>query len=202
MALGSIDRQSAPAGTSDAPIGSDPEDPSAEDQGEIPLFGSKGSSWWSISAGGMADEDENRDYSLRFGYHRFIAEDFEVNAALTAWYHDQPNEDEYSGNFDVGFRYHFLVDEQDKDWTVYADIGIGVMLSSGEVPEGGTDFNFTPRAGLGLTMRLPDQFGGAAGGRLDLGVGWQHYSNASITGSDDNPARDSIQFRAGVMFPF
>lgn len=204
LALGAMANQPAPSTEQSVPTSADAQ---SEDQApgtgrDIPVFGAKGSEWWSVSASGMADDDDNRDYSVRLGYHHFIAEDFEINAAITGWYHDQPNENEYSGSFDLGFRYHFLCDEQNKDWTVYADVGIGVMLSSGEVPEGGTDFNFTPRVGLGMTMRLPDQFGGAAGGRLDLGAGWQHYSNASISGSDDNPARDSFQFRAGVMFPF
>jgi hypothetical protein len=178
------------------------ESPEQADRCEVPPFGEKGCDWWSISASGMADDDDNRDFSLRLGYHNFIAEDFEFNAALTGWYHDQPNDNEFSGSFDIGFRYHFWVEEKRKDWTVYADIGIGLLLSSGEVPEGGTDVNFTPRAGVGLTMRLPDGFGGEAGGRLDLGVGWQHFSNASSAGSDRNPARDSIIVRAGVMFPF
>lgn len=149
----------------------------------------------------MVDDDDNTDYSARFGYHHFLAEDFEINLALTGWYHDQPGDDEQSLSFDLGFRYHFLSPE-DKRWTVYADLGIGFMLATGDVPDGGTSYNFTPRAGLGMTMRLPDQLGGNAGGRLDLGLGWQHYSNASTAGSDKNPARDSILFRAGVIFPF
>lgn len=180
----------------------------SQDESEAPTaqkriwdFGESGSHWWGLSTSGMADDDDNRDYSVRFSYHYFAAEDFEINLALTGWVHDQPNDDEFSGSFDLGFRYHFLT-ASDKRWSVYADTGIGVMLSSGSVPEGGTDVNFTPRAGVGVTMRLPDGFGGEAGGRLDLGVGWQHFSNASSSGSDRNPARDSLFVRVGVMFPF
>lgn len=166
-----------------------------------PVFGSKGSSWLSISGSGMDDFADNTDYSLRLAYHQFIARDFEVNLALTAWYHDQPDNDELSGSFDLGFRYHFMRAD-DRRWTIYADTGIGLMLSTGEVPVGGTDYNFTPRAGLGTTLLLPQHLGGDRGARLDLGVGWQHYSNASTSGSDSNPARDSLIIRVGVIFPF
>jgi len=180
---------------------SENESEATQDSKRVPKFGERHSHWWGVSASGMIDDNDNKDYSLRFSYHYFAAEDFEVNLALTGWFHDQPNDDEFSGSFDFGFRYHFLTGS-DKRWSVYADTGIGLLVSSGSVPEGGTDVNFTPRAGVGLTMRLPEGLGGEAGGRLDLGVGWQHYSNASTAGSDRNPARDSIIVRVGVMFPF
>lgn len=193
MSLASVqDGSEASAEPADAPV-----QPVASAQ-----FGEKGSSWWSVSASGMVDDDaENKDYSLRFTYHRFLAEDFELNLALTGWFHDQQVDDESSGSFDLGFRYHFLAD-RDRGWSVYADTGIGFMLSSGPVPEDGTDYNFTPRVGVGVTLELPDQLGGDSGARLDIGVGWQHYSNASTSGSDENPGRDSLFVRAGVIFPF
>lgn len=193
MSLGSVqDRSEASADAADARV-----EPAVS-----ATFGTKGSTWWSVSASGMVDDDAaNKDYSLRFTYHRFLAEDFELNLALTGWFHDQDVDDEASGSFDLGFRYHFLSD-RDRGWSVYGDIGIGFMLSSGPVPEDGTDYNFTPRAGVGVTLELPDQLGGDIGARLDLGVGWQHYSNASTSGSDENPGRDSIYVRAGVIFPF
>ncbi|MFI4854900.1 MAG: acyloxyacyl hydrolase [Phycisphaerales bacterium JB065] len=171
------------------------------DSAPPPVFGSEGSCWWGLSTSGMIDDDDNEDYSLRFTYHHFIADRFEYNLALTGWFHDQPMDDEFSGSFDLGFRYHFHVAE-DRRWTVYGDLGIGFMLSSGEVPQGGTDYNFTPRVAIGTTMLLPQNLGGDAGGRLDLTFGWQHYSNASTSGSDDNPARDSLFIRVGVIFPF
>jgi len=168
---------------------------------EIPRFGAAGSSWLSLTAGVMFDNSDNIDYSLRLTYHQFLARDFEINLGLTGWFHDQPEENEASGSFDLGFRYHFLNDTE-RGWSVYADTGIGLMLSSGNVPELGTSYNFTPRAGVGLTMLLPENLGGAVGARLDLGLGWQHYSNASTSSSRNNPARDSLIVRLGVIFPF
>ncbi|MFU8829241.1 MAG: acyloxyacyl hydrolase [Phycisphaerales bacterium] len=168
---------------------------------EIPRFGAAGSSWLSLSAGVMFDNSDNTDYSLRLTYHQFLAKDFEINLGLTGWLHDQPEQNEASGSFDLGFRYHFLTDPE-RGWSVYADTGIGLMLSTGNVPERGTSYNFTPRAGVGLTMRLPENLGGGVGARLDLGVGWQHYSNASTSSSRNNPARDSLIIRLGVIFPF
>ncbi len=192
MSLGAAQSQTPPAETE---AEADPQ------PAPLALFGSEGSQWWGLSASGMIDTDDNKDYSLRFSYHHFLADRFEYNLALTAWFHDQRTDDEFSGSFDLGFRYHFLA-AQDRRWTVYADLGIGFMLSTGKVPEGGSDYNFTPRVGIGTTMLLPQNLGGDAGGRLDMTIGWQHYSNASTSGSDDNPARDSLFIRVGVIFPF
>ena len=204
FSLGLAGAMALPAAQDGTPV-----TPGSDDQVEpelatevVPGFGDKGSAWWSITGSGMVDDgSENKDFSLRLSYHNFLAKDFELNLALTGWYHDQPDTEEWSGSFDLGFRYHFL-NKREEGWSGYIDTGIGFMLSSDEVPEGGTDYNFTPRAGAGLTLRLPDNLGGDAGARLDIGVGWQHYSNASTSGSDDNPARDSVYLRAGVIFPF
>ncbi|GAB4550338.1 MAG: hypothetical protein Tsb0013_12010 [Phycisphaerales bacterium] len=130
----------------------------------------------------------------RIGLHYFLADAFEVHASLGVWGHLQDGTDAASINPALGFRYHFV---REPSHTIYADIGIGLLLSNEEVPEGGTRTNFTPRAGLGATFPLGDD-----GARLDVGLRWHHVSNASTSGTDDNPDRDGLGVYVGVLIPF
>lgn len=157
-------------------------------------FGAEGDAWWSLGAGaGVSDDStEANAYAMM---HWFIADDFEFNLTFGGYYHDQDGDDAGSGNFAFGWRWHF-VNEPEQSW--YLDIGIGALGSTDEVPSGGTEFNFTPRGGIGTTVKLFDD----SRARLDLGLRWYHFSNASISGSDDNPARDGLQVYAGVMIPW
>ncbi|MFA6045786.1 MAG: acyloxyacyl hydrolase, partial [Phycisphaerales bacterium] len=93
------------------------------------------------------------------------------------------------------FRWHFVHEE---DFTVYADIGIGILGATDNVPSNGTSFDFTPRAGVGFTYALND----AGDLRLVGGLRWAHVSNARIHGDDDNPGVDTIMMYSGVQFPF
>jgi hypothetical protein len=70
-------------------------------------------------------------------------------------------------------------------------------VSTDDVPNDGTSFNFTPRLGVGFTRQLTD-----SGIRLEGGLRWAHISNARITGDADNPARDSAMLYVGLIFPF
>jgi hypothetical protein len=81
-------------------------------------------------------------------------------------------------------------------WTLFADVGIGVLLATDNTPSGGTGFNFTPRAGVGGTWRLNDE-----GVRLQAGVRWHHISNARINGETRNPDRDGIMGYVALQFP-
>jgi hypothetical protein len=89
------------------------------------------------------------------------------------------------------FRRHFALDDA-RDWSWYVDIGIGVMLSADDIPQDGTSFNFTPRAGTGLTYQVSDDW------RLIAGFRWSHISNARIFGDDDNPSSDGVMFSIGL----
>jgi len=157
-------------------------------------FGADGTSWWSLGAG-AAFNGEATDVNAYAMTHFFIAEDFEFNLTFGGFYHDQDGEDAASGNFAIGFRWHF---KSDPKQSCYFDFGIGLLGASGEVPDKGTEFNFTPRAGVGTTIKLSDE----SQARLDLGVRWHHISNANTSGGDDNPSRDSIMVYAGVSWPF
>lgn len=180
----------------------------SEDEGAR-LFLDKG--WHALSiGGGVAFASDSTDSSVVVAYHTFIAQDFEFNLSLAGWFFAQDEDgddgeearDALGVNPALGFRWHFwnsrgAAAPADRSWSVYADIGIGMVFSDEDVPPGGTKYNFTPRAGLGATFALGD-----SGTRLDLGVRWHHISNASTSGTDDNPSRDGVMIYAGVMFPF
>lgn len=155
-------------------------------------FGQAGQQWLSLSFG-MAPSNQT-DALVQLGYHRFLADDFELGVFLGGWYHDQDENDAGSISLSLQFRYHFI----NKDtWSIYGLVGAGIMGSTDEVPDEGTQFNFLPTIGLGGTLKLGD---GPA--RLDAGVRWHHISNANINGSGRNPDRDAAMIYVGVMFPF
>ena len=160
-------------------------------------FAERGYDAWSLSAGAAFNSEAN-DYQLVYGYHYFIADNFEFSVRGSGWVHDQEDSTPISANVGIAFRYYFLNEDRptDDQWAWYLEAGIGLLGSSEEVPEDGSQFNFTPRAGGGVAIPLTD-----SGVRLDLGVRWHHISNASQFGTDDNPDRDSIMVYAGVMFP-
>lgn len=158
-------------------------------------FGTKGQEWWTIGGGIANDFSDATDYNLRLAWSRFLADRVEFSVEANAWAFTQRGDDAVGINPAFLFRYHFYrVDRL----TLFADIGIGLLFSTSDVPEGGTSFNFTPRAGVGLTYQLTD----TAPTRLQLGVRWHHVSNAHITGDTNNPSRDALMLSAGVLFPF
>lgn len=161
-----------------------------------PRFGAEGSRWFSVGGLYAHDFDDNTDVNLHGAVTHFIVEDVEFTLELALWGHQQDSDDALSINPSMVFRWHFLHDEA-KDWTVFADAGIGLLFATDNVPEGGTGFNLTPRAGVGLTRRL-----GEGETRLVAGVRWHHISNARLNGEERNPSRDAPAFYAGVMFPF
>lgn len=159
----------------------------------LPAFGERRSWYWTLS-GGVALHSDSTDAGAYLGMGTFLADGFEFNFGVSGWHFAQEGDDADGVNPSLGFRYHFAPRER-VDW--YADAGIGLLLTSDDVPGDGESINFTPRAGVGALIRL-----GESGTRLDVGVGWRHISTASTTGSDDNPSRDSVMIYAGLVFPF
>lgn len=160
-------------------------------------FGVKGQTHWLLYSGAafsVEDEEDAVDVPLTIGYSTFIVDDVEFSLELSAWGHFQDGDDAAGINPGFNFRWHFLNREK---WTLFTDAGIGVLVTTDNVPDTGTSFNFTPRLGLGGTYRLTD-----AGLRLIGGVRWHHISNARIEGERRNPDRDGVLVYLGVMFPF
>jgi hypothetical protein len=191
--------QNSEAG-SGAPAGAPEGAPAADSQpSRGKAFGEAGSWYWGVG-GGVAFTDEATEYNGNLTFGTFLTEGFEFNFGVGGWHHDQDDEDgneaddAQSINPVIGFRYHFMAKEP---IDFYIEAGIGLLFSTDDVPADGTSFNFTPRAGVGALWRLDE----ASGVRLDTGVRWHHISNATVSGSDDNPSRDSIMVYVGVIFP-
>lgn len=165
-------------------------------QGEAPVarYGAEGSRWWTIGGGVANDFSDATDLNLFGAYSYFLIDDVEFSAELGAWYYAQTGDDTAGLNPNMILRWHFY---NDQDWTVYADVGIGLVFTADDVPPDGTSINFTPRAGLGFTHALDD-----SGTRLMVGVRWAHISNARIEGDGENPSRDSVMGYVGVIWPF
>ncbi|MBL9001828.1 MAG: acyloxyacyl hydrolase [Phycisphaerae bacterium] len=160
----------------------------------VARYGAEGSRWWIIGGGFASDIDDIESVNLFGAFGYFIIDDVEIQGELGGWYFSQPGDDAGAINPVLNFRWHFLNHEK---WTVFAEAGIGIMGASDDVPEGGTSFNFSPRAGVGFTHEIS-----GSGVRLLLGVRWQHFSNARIYGDDENPALDQAILYTGVIFPF
>ncbi|HTW95487.1 MAG TPA: acyloxyacyl hydrolase [Tepidisphaeraceae bacterium] len=95
----------------------------------------------------------------------------------------------------VGFtllgRWHFL---QDGKFSMYLDAGAGALLAGNRVPPGGTNFNFTPQAGLGATYELKDDL------FLIGGVRVLHLSNAGIDGIRNPSINETVEGYVGLTF--
>lgn len=159
-----------------------------------PTFGTPDSEWLTLSLGAADDFDESTDFSLSLAWTRFIVRDVELGVDVGAWYFDQEQDPALGLSATPFLRWHFINHET---WSVFTDVGIGLCVSSDDVPDDGTSFNFAPRAGFGATFRLaPDD------SRLETGIRWQHFSNARITGDAANPGRDEPMLYVGLIFPF
>lgn len=154
-------------------------------------WGQADTAWLTLGAGTSTDWDELSDINVTAAYSYFVDQDVEFMVELAIREFDMPGEDQIGFNPMMVFRRHFALDD-DRDWTWYIDIGIGVMLSADDIPQDGTSFNFTPRAGTGLTYQVSDDW------RLIAGLRWSHVSNARIFGDDDNPSSDGVMFSIGL----
>lgn len=160
-------------------------------------YGDAGSTWLTFGGGAaFSFEGSDRDYNAFAAYSIFLADSLEFSVELGGWYFDQEGPDTGGINGSMIFRWHFWMSES-RDWTVYGDVGIGLLGAFDEVPDEGTSFNFTPRAGGGFTHALDDE-----GDRLMVGIRWHHISNGRINSDASNPSRDSIMFYAGIILPF
>jgi len=165
----------------------------------VKKYGARETWWWNLY--GMAAVDVAKDgeqYGATWAASYFLEDNFSVDFEFAGWFFNQPDdepEDTVGGNFNILFRWHFLAEE---NWTMYFDGGAGLLAAADEVPYRGTNINFTPQAGAGMTFDLgPD-----TDGRLMLGLRWFHMSNARIEGNDENPGRNALEAYVGVSFPF
>lgn len=159
-----------------------------------PPFGSAGTEWLHFGVGVGHDFDENTDTAITGAYSRFLAEDVEWLLELSGWYHSQKGDDALSLNPAMEFRWHWWKSERT---SAFLNVGIGVLGATDNVPDMGSGFNFTPRAGAGLTHQVrPD------GTRLVAGLRWHHISNARIYGEERNPSRDAPLVYLHLAVPY
>ncbi len=160
-------------------------------------FGRAGSRYWGLLSGAgfaLENDDDSTDLNLAVTYHYFLARDVEVIGELGGWYFSQAGDNAGGINPGFTFRWHFV---NRGAWTIYADAGAGLLFATDNVPDGGSSFNFMPRAGVGASLRVNEE-----GSRAYLGTRWHHISNARINGDSQNPDRDGVMIYAGLMFPF
>lgn len=188
-------------------LGAQPE-ASADSDGEVAEFGtSTGSafgepgSWRWALYGGYAD-DIDRDGAhgnVHWAAEYFAVEDFSVSFELGGLVFDDDStangDTAYGANFNILLRWYFHTEDT---WALYVDGGAGLLGVSEEVPANGSNFNFTPQAGVGAMFDVGDD-----GARLMVGARWHHFSNArSYDGQANNPGRDSVMGYVGVSFPW
>ncbi len=164
-------------------------------------FGRSGSRWWSVGTGIANDFGDDTDINVHGIYSTFLADELEFGVEVAGWYFNQTGQDTGGLSGSMIFRWHFCHWGGDDGFrsTVFGDVGIGILAAFDEVPDGGTGFDFLPRAGFGYTHALTDN---DAGSRFTLGVRWHHISNARIEGDARNPARDGLMVYAEIQFPF
>jgi len=157
------------------------------------VFGAKGSARWSITGRWGIDVKDtgNNEYGLGLGLQWFLVDDFAFAPEVNLWGFSQEGENAIGGSLDLMFQWHIL---KGGSWSVYGDFGCGMLGTNHNVPSGGSQFNFTPQAGFGVTFDV------GADRRWIIGVRWHHISNASLY--QDNPGRDSVLVYTGMSLPF
>jgi len=160
-------------------------------------FASAGSHWGSFGLGITPSfAGDSFGFNGTFSYSYFLIDGVEIAGELGSWYYAQDGDDAFGVNPCAVLRWHFWRAD-DLKTTVYADTGIGFMVSNDDIPFDGTSFNFTPRMGVGFTRQLTD-----SGWRLQGGVRWNHVSNARILSDSNNPSRDGPLLYVNFIFPF
>jgi lipid A 3-O-deacylase len=182
-----------PVPGSDAPTAVPPADLDAF--APAPAYGTQDSWRLYIHAGGGADAT-NLDNSViqgGVGFEHFIGDDLSLSVELNGLFAAQGGPNAGGVNVNLLFRWHFL-HPREEGWSLYFDGGAGLLVSTDEIPAGGSSFNFTPQAGLGATIDIGEQR------RLMCGVRWLHVSNANTF--EENPGRDHAYAYVGLSLPY
>jgi len=147
---------------------------------------------WRINFYGTgAFADGGNFYGAFAGLSYFLIDDLSLEFELGLLGFDQDGPDAWGGNFNLLLRWHFY---SQSSWSIFIDAGAGFLKTNDDVPDSGSNYNFTPQAGAGFSFDIGGDW------RLLAGVRWHHISNANL--ADENPGRDSIQVWAGLSIPF
>ena len=149
--------------------------------------------WVLTTYGAVRPGDKAIMYTGHVGVGYHVVDDLSINLEALGGVVDVDHDDTGSMvELDFILRWHFAKGD---DWSIYADVGAGIIYSSISVPRGGTNFNFSPQAGLGATFDLNEK------AKLIVGLRYVHMSNARMKGVDNNPAWDGGMAYIGLMFP-
>ena len=157
-------------------------------------YGTEGTEWILFGGGAAYDFSNATDVNLNIGYSRFLVDDVEWLLELGAWYHSQEGDDAASLNPLMEFRWHFY---NKGSTSLFFNLGIGMFFATDNIPDKGTGFDFSPRAGIGLTHQISGD-----GTRIITGIRWHHISNARIAGEFRNPSRDAPMLYVQLAVPF
>lgn len=152
-------------------------------------FGEQNSLRFNVEGDWLSDWDNANMVQARAGLAWFFLKNVELDVFLTLDYVSQPGPDAFGGGLDLQIRWHFLAFE---DWSLFGEIGGGILGTTHSVPAGGSQFNFTPNIGVGATFALTDST------RLYTGIRWFHISNAGLY--EHNPGRDTCSLWVGLSF--
>jgi hypothetical protein len=155
---------------------------------------SMGTQEWNIQTR-YTGERTGQDKSLTsasVGYGKYFIDRAVLEGQLVGYYtHDDENGIGIGVNMVA--RYHLLVIGR---FSLYGEIGAGVLESTEQIPTGGTRLNFTYFGGPGGSFEINDN------NHLVGGFLFQHVSNFFIEGRDRNPIMNSIAAYIGVMHTF
>ena len=159
--------------------------------GSTPAFGARDSWRWQLLGSWIGDFKGASQFEAEWSASWFFMQDVSMDFGLSGDAILQPGLDAGGGGASLMFRWHFLARQ---DWSLFADLGCGMLFTNEPVPSDGGRVNFTPRAGVGGTLAI------SPSARLMAGVRWYHISNANT--AESNPGRDSMQVFGGLSFPF
>jgi lipid A 3-O-deacylase len=155
-------------------------------------YGTQGTTRWGLF-GDFSDDgsdEDNRSFAGGLIYEFFVADDLSFNLEFDLSQFNQEGGNTWGVGGAVMLRWHF---SREDDSTLFVEGGVGALVTGKNVPIGGSDFNFTPRAGVGFTHELDD------GARLVVAFRWYHISNANTY--PENPGRDSAMVWVGWSWP-
>lgn len=154
------------------------------------VYGSADTVDFEFTLGPCFDFDGTTLGIVDVGAHWFVADGVSFGAFVEGLVIDAENDDSWGFGIGLLARWHFVREEK---YSLFVEGGVGFAGFSDQVPSGGTDYDFTPRAALGMTYELGE------GTRLVGKVGWFHISNGQT--GPNNPGLDSLSVGIGLSFP-
>lgn len=154
-------------------------------------FGERGQMTFNVYGDWATDFEADWLAGAQLGMSWFFVDNLSLDVQLEQYAIIQEGANAYAVGPALLLRWHFLARET---WSVYTDFGCGFIWSTESVPSNGSDFNFTPRIGIGGSFEVVDNL------RVMTGIRWFHISNANT--STPNPGRDSLELYAGISIPF